>query len=61
MTFLTHKISLCLKNPEKRGKENAPVETGMTCSCESASQPNLPDVILNDSKDTDNTKNDAEV
>lgn len=51
----------CLKNPEKRRKENAPVETGLTCSCVSGSQPNLPDVILNDSKDNDNTENDAEV
>jgi len=50
-----------IQNPEKRRKENAPVETGLTCSCVSASQPNLPDVILNDSKDNDNTENDAEV
>ena len=55
------KFSFCLKNSEDSKREHVLVETGLTCSCESASQPELPDVILNDYKDLDSTKNDAEV
>lgn len=59
---LTHEILfLYLKNSEESKTETEPAETGLTCSCESASQPNLPDVIQNDCKDFEKTKNDSEV
>jgi len=50
-----------IQNSEESGRDIVPVETGLTCSCESASQPNLPDVILNDCNNLDKTKNDSEV
>ncbi|XP_020607500.1 adhesion G protein-coupled receptor L3-like, partial [Orbicella faveolata] len=50
-----------IQNSEESRRDIVPVETGLTCSCESASQPNLPDVILNDCNNLDKTKNDSEV
>ncbi|XP_078354719.1 adhesion G protein-coupled receptor L4-like isoform X2 [Oculina patagonica] len=52
---------LIQNSEESTEAEPEPVETGLTCSCESASQPNLPDVIQNDCKDFDKAENDSEV
>lgn len=46
---------------EESRKEHASVETGLTCSCKSASQSNLPDVIQTDYKENDIAKNDNTV
>ncbi|KAJ7383388.1 hypothetical protein OS493_028470 [Desmophyllum pertusum] len=50
-----------LKNAEEERTEDESVETGLACSCESASQSNLPDVIQNDCKDSDKAKTDNAV
>lgn len=46
---------------EESRKEHASVETSLTCSCKSASQSNLPDVIQTDYKGNDRAKNDSTV
>ncbi|PFX32156.1 Latrophilin-1 [Stylophora pistillata] len=46
---------------EESRKEHASVETSLTCSCKSASQSNLPDVIQTDYKGNDIAKNDSTV
>ncbi|RMX40087.1 hypothetical protein pdam_00002301 [Pocillopora damicornis] len=49
------------QDPEQSRTEHVSLETGMTCSCNSASLSNLPDVIQTDYKENYKAKNDSTV
>lgn len=49
------------QDPEQSRTEHVSLETGLTCSCNSASLSNLPDVIQTDYKENYKAKNDSTV